>query len=95
MLRGSHEAPRKPRMEPQRRQVGRKRSPGAAKLRPRDVKIGSYAAKMVPKKGSQWEVGILRKHRKNNGFALIFNGLDSAVGRVWAEKMLVERHVGV
>ena len=51
MPRGDLEAPRKPRREPQRRHVGPKRSPRAAKLRPRDVKKGSDGARIVPERG--------------------------------------------
>ena len=51
LLRGAQEAPRKPRMESLRRQVGPRRSPTGAKLRPRGVKMGRDGAKIVPKKG--------------------------------------------
>mgnify|MGYP006907219055 CR=1 FL=1 len=51
MLRGAQEAPRKPTMEPQGRQIGSKRRPRCAKLRLRGIKMGPDGAKMVPKKG--------------------------------------------
>ena len=50
MPRGDLEAPRKPRREPQRRHVKQKRSPRAAKLRPRGVNKDADGAKLVPEK---------------------------------------------